>query len=139
MFFEGVGSVEELEALTPLEATARWLERHDFNSAYQAMMRNDACTPPIPESIRQARPFEIEVLGVVAADDTSAYAVVRQRPGSAASAPGSPLAPYLLLGPVRPQAWPMRRRPGGWRLEPDAISISWAFLRIATPACPRQG
>lgn len=131
--FAGVSDPDSLERLTPLEATARWLEAHDPRYRTQRMLaasRARGCKAPmeVPGPAQRLH----RVVGAVV-EDSLAYVVVRESPDSAmlatihqrfarAGMPDAQIRSMLAETPT-PLTLQLRRTSDGWRILPPTSGI----------------
>lgn len=126
--FEGVPSLAALEALSLDEAMVKWLQAHDPGRQFRRLMVEQRCDVARDERAMRPSPFDMVLVATVDVDDSTAYALVRQRrPLGVVGASTVPRA--------RPTAWEVRRRPEGWRVTADEVVLSGGVVRVLRPTC----
>jgi hypothetical protein len=108
--FAGVASADSLAALPLDRAAAAWLQAQDDRTQLRELSARNQCPTPPADSL--ARAASHQVLGVLAVNDSVAYALhqnllLRTAPGET----GLPAFP--------PQVLELRRRNGAWRVIPS--------------------
>lgn len=118
--FFGVTSAQALQALTPLEAAARWLEARDPRAAMKRVIAASNCdAASLRDSTEMFRQFELETIGVANIDDWTSYVLLR--PVSDARRNRSYVNP-------QPTLLELRRTASGWRIISTAMDTAgWSF------------
>ncbi len=75
--FARVGSLDELERLSPAEAAARWLESRDPSWQIRMQFEAAGCRPP--SDADDVPPVHRHLIGIVDEDDSTSYALFREQ------------------------------------------------------------
>jgi hypothetical protein len=104
--FSGVRSIEELRALTTLEASARFLQARDFRTQFRERSRMSGCGDghiTLPVALQR-------IIGVALASDTIAYVLHDD---------GLFSGNRDAVAPIDPMVMQLRLREGHWRVVPS--------------------
>ena len=104
--FAGVRSIEELRALTTLEASARFLQARDFRTQFRERSRMSGCGDgriTLPVTLQR-------IIGVALASDTIAYVLHDD---------GLFSENRDAVAPIDPMVMQLRLREGHWRVVPS--------------------
>jgi hypothetical protein len=119
--FSGVRSIDELRALSILEASARYIQAQDIRTAIREMARKSGCgmtngaMPPVA--------FH-RIVAVALANDTVAYVLHDDAMFGARVDPGPPLAPMVMLLTLRGHLWRVYPSPGMLSRQSMAVGVT---------------
>jgi hypothetical protein len=85
--FARVGSLDELERLSPVDAAARWLESRDPSWQIRMQFQAAGCRPP--SDADDVPPVHRHLIGIVDEDDSTSYALFREQRADDDQAPAS--------------------------------------------------
>jgi hypothetical protein len=127
--FAGVTSFRMLQALTPAEAAARWLEASHPVTRIRRMLAEQNCGASLADSIANSafHGFKVRTIGAVVVGDSTAYVLVTD--GYAGDV-GEAIHARM------PAALRLRRRPDGWRLLPSLQMMAGGASYGLAHGCP---
>jgi hypothetical protein len=124
--FAGITSFRALEALTPLEGAARWLEANDPSNRLRRSLTAMNCPGLVLDSLKKWIPYALRTVGTAQLNDSTAYVLAtREFADSGMYAP----TPSTLL---------LRRRREGWQISPTFSMLTGDHVVMVEPQCPRR-
>jgi len=109
--FSGVHSQQELFALTPVQAIARWLEAQDERVRMRESFRKQNCPIDVAAELIAHMPAPKQnVVAVATENDTTAFVIHVREPSTTYRDSTSLMGTEFLMV--------LHRKPDGWRIEP---------------------
>lgn len=117
--FAGITSFKALQALSPAEAAARWLEAQDPATNIRKAMAELKCSPPAVDTLQAFSQFRQHTIGAVVVDDTTAYVLFTD---------GIASSPEEVMYRPTPSTLQLRWQREKWRLVPNVLQTrGWGF------------